>query len=51
MNEERYVITISRQFASMGRTIGKTMAKELGIGFYDRDIRSEERRVGKECRL
>lgn len=44
MNEERYVITISRQFASMGRTIGKTMAKELGIGFYDRDIVEETAR-------
>ena len=44
MNEERYVITISRQFASMGRTIGKTMAKEVGIGFYDRDIVEETAR-------
>lgn len=41
---EQYVITISRQFASLGRTIGKHMAKELGIGFYDRDIVEETAR-------
>ncbi len=36
-----YVITISRQFASMGRTIAQLMAKELNINFYDRDIVAE----------
>ncbi|MCM1225217.1 MAG: cytidylate kinase-like family protein [Lachnospiraceae bacterium] len=44
MSDERFVITISRQFASLGRTIGKNMAKELGIGFYDRDIVEETAR-------
>lgn len=38
---EQYVITISRQFGSMGRTIAKLMAEELGIEFYDRDIVEE----------
>lgn len=38
---EQYVITISRQFGSMGRTIAKQMARELGIEFYDRDIVEE----------
>lgn len=38
---EQYVITISRQFGSMGRTIAKRMAEELGIDFYDRDIVEE----------
>lgn len=33
-----YVITISRQFASMGRSIAVALAKELGIEFYDRDL-------------
>ncbi|MDD5868637.1 MAG: cytidylate kinase-like family protein [Succinatimonas sp.] len=33
-----YVVTISRQFASMGRTIGLKMASNLGIELYDRDI-------------
>lgn len=41
---EKYVVTISRQFASLGRTIGQAMAKELGIGFYDRDIVEETAR-------
>ncbi len=35
---EKYVVTISRQFASMGRTIAQEMSGELGIEFYDRDI-------------
>lgn len=38
---EKYVITISRQFGSMGRTIARRMAEELGIEFYDRDIVEE----------
>ncbi len=41
---EKYIITISRQFASLGRTIGQNMAKELEIGFYDRDIVEETAR-------
>lgn len=41
---EKYVVTISRQFASLGRTIGKNMARELEIGFYDRDIVEETAR-------
>lgn len=35
---EKYVITISRQFASMGRSIAQNLSEELGIPFYDRDI-------------
>ena len=35
---QKYVVTISRQFGSLGRTIAQNMAKELGIEFYDRDI-------------
>lgn len=38
---KQYVITISRQFGSMGRTIAKQMAEELNINFYDRDIVEE----------
>ena len=36
-----YVITLSRQFASMGRAIAQSMSGELGINFYDRDIVEE----------
>ena len=44
---EKYVITISRQFASMGRSIAKRLAEELGIEFYDRDIVEQTaRRMG-----
>ncbi len=32
------IITISRQFGSGGRTIGKKLADELGIKCYDREI-------------
>jgi len=38
---KQYVITISRQFGSMGRTIAQLMARELGVEFYDRDIVEE----------
>lgn len=33
-----YVITIARQFGSMGRLIGKRLAEELNIGYYDREL-------------
>lgn len=32
------IITISREYGSGGHSIGKRVAKELGIEFYDRDI-------------
>lgn len=35
---ENYVITISRQFGSLGRPIAKKMAQMLGIEYYDRTI-------------
>ena len=35
---ENYVITISRQFGSLGRPIAKKMSELLGIGYYDRYI-------------
>ena len=35
---DKYVITISRQFGALGRTIAQRMSEELGIEFYDRDI-------------
>ena len=36
--EKRYVITISREFGSLGRPIAKRLAELLGIEFYDREI-------------
>lgn len=38
---ERYNITISRQFGSLGRPVGMKLAEILGIDFYDRDIVEE----------
>ena len=32
------IITISREFGAGGHTIGKRVAQELGIEFYDRDV-------------
>lgn len=34
----RKIITISREFGSGGRYIGKQLAEKLGISFYDKDI-------------
>ena len=33
-----YVVTIARQFGSLGRPIARTMSEILGIEYYDRDI-------------
>lgn len=35
---ENYVITIARGYGSGGRTIGKMLAKELEIPYYDREL-------------
>lgn len=35
---ERYVITIAREYGSGGKTIGKMLAKELGVPYYDREL-------------
>lgn len=34
----RKIITISREYGSGGRYIGKQLAEKLGISFYDKDI-------------
>ena len=36
-NEKR-IITISREFGSGGRSIGKRVAQELGIPYYDKEL-------------
>ena len=35
---EKKIITISRQFGSGGRTIGREVADKLGIPFYDKEL-------------
>ena len=42
---QKYVISISRQFGSLGRPIAKTMAELLEIEYYDRDIVEEASKV------
>ncbi|MEE8885365.1 MAG: cytidylate kinase-like family protein [Eubacteriales bacterium] len=35
---DKFVITVQRQFGSLGRPIAKRMSEILGIKYYDRDI-------------
>jgi cytidylate kinase len=35
---KQYIIAIAREYASGGRIIGKKLAEELGIAFYDKEI-------------
>ena len=32
------IITVSRQFGSGGREVGKRLAEALGVAYYDREI-------------
>ena len=34
----RFVVTLARQFGSLGRPIARTVSESLGIDYYDRDI-------------
>ena len=35
------IITISREFGSGGRTIGKKLAERLGVPYYDKELVNE----------
>lgn len=51
MNKDKLVITIERQYGSGGRIVGKRLARELGISFYDDEILSmtaEKSAVGEQ---
>ena len=37
-NKEKKIITISREFGSGGRIIGKRLAEKLGVPYYDREL-------------
>ena len=43
------VFTIGRQFGSGGRIIGKMLAKQLGIPFYDKELLQEAARKSRLC--
>lgn len=36
--KEKFVVTIARQFGSLGRPIARNISEELGIEYYDREI-------------
>lgn len=36
--DNKYIITIARQFGSGGRAIGQKLAEKLGIDFYDKEL-------------
>ena len=39
--QKKYVVTITRQFGSLGRPIARLMSQKLGIDYFDRDIVEE----------
>lgn len=45
---EQYVITIARQFGSLGRLIGKKLAGDLNIGYYDRELIEQAAEIMKK---
>ena len=49
--KKHFVITIGRQYGSGGRLVGKKLAEELGVHFYDQEIlkmTSEESAIGEK---
>lgn len=38
---DKFTISITREFGSMGRYVAKELSRELGVEFYDRDIVEE----------
>ncbi|WP_352400209.1 cytidylate kinase-like family protein [Anaerotignum sp.] len=51
MNQHK-IITISRQYGSGGRIVGKLLAERLGIPFYDNELitlAAEKTGLSKEC--
>lgn len=38
MSTDKFVITIDREYGAGGKAVGKALAEELGIDFYDEDI-------------
>ena len=46
---EKKIITISREFGSGGRTVGRMVAEKLGIPFYDKELLSEAAKDSGIC--
>ena len=45
------IITISREYGAGGHSIGRRVAEELGIPFYDRDIVKQTVKVPAKAEL
>ncbi len=45
---QNYVITISREFGSLGRDIAKLVAHKLNVQYYDRDLLEEASKILNE---
>ncbi|MDR1532814.1 MAG: cytidylate kinase-like family protein [Clostridiales bacterium] len=39
--KDHYIITVGREFGSGGRAVGKLLAAQLGINYYDKDVLAE----------
>ena len=50
MSKTHTIITIGRQFGSGGREIGKRLADELEIEFYDKELLSRAAKDSKICK-
>ena len=51
MEDKRFIIAISRQYVAGGRAVGKALAEELGVHFYDEEIlkiTSETSAIGEQ---
>ncbi len=51
MEDKRFIIAISRQYGAGGRAVGKALAEELGVHFYDEEIlkiTSETSAIGEQ---
>ena len=52
--KKNIVVTIARQYGSGGRTVGKMLAKELGINYYNKELlrlASEESGINEDLFL
>ena len=51
MDAKKFVITIGRQYGAGGKAVGKALAEELGVHFYDEEIlkiTSETSAIGEQ---
>ena len=49
--KKKFVITIGRQYGAGGKAVGKALAEELGVHFYDEEIlkiTSETSAIGEQ---